>query len=129
MRLNAEVTEFLNLLEHPLREEIELIRSLILDTDSQLSENIKWNGPNYSYEGQDRITMKMYPPKQIQLIFHRGAKVLSLPAERLIEDPSKLMSWKSNDRAVISFKDLAEIKSNSSELIQLIKDWIRASSL
>lgn len=129
MRLNAEVTEFLNLLEHPLREEIEFIRSLILDTDSQLSENIKWNGPNYCYKGQDRITMRIHPPKQIQLIFHRGAKVLAQPEKRLIEDPSKLMSWKTNDRAVISFKNIAEIKSNSSELIQIIKDWIRASSL
>ena len=62
---NDEVTEFLNNLNHPLRAEIEILRENILSANSNLSENIKWNAPNYFYNGEDRITMKIQPPKQI----------------------------------------------------------------
>jgi len=69
--LNSEVTKFLDDLRHPFRKEIEQLRLNILSADSGLEENIKWNGPNYCFEKNDRITMRIHPPKQIQLIFHR----------------------------------------------------------
>lgn len=94
---NEEVTSFLDNLNHPLRNEIERIRQIILISNPKLSENIKWNAPNYSYDGEDRITMRIQPPKQIQIIFHRGAKVLEQPKNRLINDESKLLVWKTND--------------------------------
>ncbi|MEZ4902822.1 MAG: DUF1801 domain-containing protein [Spirosomataceae bacterium] len=71
---NKEVTKFLNDLNHPLRTEIEMLRHLILEANNSLAENIKWNGPNYCIATEDRITMRILPPKQIQLIFHRGVK-------------------------------------------------------
>lgn len=72
--LNIEVTKFLDDLHHPLRPEIEQLRLIILGADRNIQENIKWNGPNYCFDNEDRITMRVQPPKQIQLIFHRGAK-------------------------------------------------------
>ncbi|HEX8277932.1 MAG TPA: DUF1801 domain-containing protein, partial [Segetibacter sp.] len=76
-RLNIEVTEFLDDLHHPLRAEIEQLRLTILNADGRITENIKWNGPNYCFENEDRITMRIHPPKQIQLIFHRGVRKLA----------------------------------------------------
>ena len=73
--LNHKVTKFLDGLSHPFRKEIEQLRLYILSGDIRLEENIKWNGPNYYLYNNDRITMRIHPPKQIQLIFHRGAKV------------------------------------------------------
>ena len=78
-KLNPEVTSFIDELNHPLEKEITQLRQDILGSNNGLSENIKWNGPNYCFEGDDRITMRVQPPKQIQLIFHRGAKVKELP--------------------------------------------------
>ncbi len=127
MNTNPEVTIFLNELEHPLRREIDLIRNLILGIDGGISENVKWNGPNFMYKGKDRITMKINPPKQIQLIFHRGAKVLTLPEKNLIDDPYNIMTWKAKDRAVISLKNESEIKIRSTAVIELAKEWIKAS--
>ena len=74
--LNNEVTDFLDELNHSLRKEIEALRICILSTDNNLTENIKWNGPNYCFDNEDRITMRIQPPKTklIQIIFHRGAK-------------------------------------------------------
>lgn len=124
---NNEVSQFLDELNHPLRSEIELLRSVILESAEDLEENIKWNGPNYSFQGEDRITMKIQPPKQIQLIFHRGAKKLEQPGKHLIDDNSGLLTWKENDRAFTSFKDIAEIKDSTSDLNIIIQNWISAT--
>lgn len=125
---NEEVTNFLDNLNHPLRNEIEMIRQIILNSNPKLIENIKWNGPNYCDESEDRITMRIQPPKQIQLIFHRGAKVLEQPQSRLINDESKLLAWKANDRAVATFKTLADINSNQSTLREIVNEWVKAAS-
>ncbi|HRH46183.1 MAG TPA: DUF1801 domain-containing protein [Pyrinomonadaceae bacterium] len=126
--MNNEVTLFLDSLNHILRDEIEILRQIILDSASKLSENIKWNGPNYCYDGEDRITMKIHPPKQIQIIFHRGVKVLEQPKNRLINDDSNLLAWKTNDRAVATFKNMADITSNKSAFTKIVSEWVNAAS-
>lgn len=125
--MNAEVTEFLDRQNHPLRMEIELLRKIILESESSLTENIKWNGPNYAVNNEDRITMRIQPPKQIQLIFHRGAKKQEQPATRIIDDYSGILVWKENDRAVATFKNLVEIEQNRSLLREIVGKWIKAA--
>jgi hypothetical protein len=125
--LNAEVTSFLDDLNPPLRKEIEQLRHCILSANAGITENIKWNGPNYRFEGEDRITMRIPPPGQLQLIFHRGAKVLAQPDKRLVDNDAGLLAWKSNDRAVATFKSLDEITSKEALLSRVVDDWIRAA--
>ncbi|RDC62519.1 DUF1801 domain-containing protein [Adhaeribacter pallidiroseus] len=124
--LNEEVTKFVDALNHPLRAEIEELRQIILAAIKGLTENIKWNGPNYCFNDQDRITMRIHPSKQIQLIFHRGVKKMRQPADKLINDPSGLLLWKENDRAIATFKNRAEIEKAESNLKKIISDWIKA---
>lgn len=122
-----EVTKFLDELNHPLRTEIEQLRLIILSAVNGLVENIKWNGPNYSYENEDRITMRVLPPKQVQLIFHRGAKKLAQPKGRIIADDSRLLVWKENDRAVATFNKENEIEKYQSALTNIVIKWIKAA--
>jgi hypothetical protein len=125
--LNGEVTSFLDGLNHPLRKEIEQLRHCILSANDGLAENIKWNGPNYCFAGEDRITMRIHPPKQLQLIFHRGAKVLAQPEERLVDNDEGLLSWKTNDRAVAGFKSMDDITSKEALLSRVVNGWIKAA--
>ncbi len=125
--LNKEVTIFLDELKHPLRKEIELLRECVLGADKNLEENVKWNGPNYSLSGNDRVTMKIQPPKNVQLIFHRGAKVKEQPKEKLIKNDFGILDWKENDRAVATFKTMEEIKANAIPLRKVIEQWLLAS--
>lgn len=125
--LSNDVSQFLDTLNHPLRSEIDNLRTIILQANDELEENIKWNSPNYSFKNEDRITMRVQPPKQIQLIFHRGAKKLEQPLDRLIQDKSALLQWKENDRAVITFKNASEIEGAVSELKNIIIKWINAT--
>ena len=126
-KTNPDVTAFLDAQHHPLRNLIEQLRSCILLADDRLSENIKWQGPNYSVEGNDRITMKIQPPKSVQLVFHRGAKKQMPLIEKIIDDPSSLLAWKENDRAIATFKSAPEFEAHRSTLTHLIKKWITAT--
>ncbi|MFB6340941.1 DUF1801 domain-containing protein [Saccharicrinis sp. FJH62] len=118
------MTEFLDALNHPMRHEIELLREIILGSTGGLTENIKWNGPNYTFDQQDRITMRIQPPKQIQLIFHIGAKKQEQPKDRIIQSQSKLLVWKENDRAVVTFKNSSDIDHGKKELSSIVNEWI-----
>ncbi len=113
------MTQFLNQLNLPLRNEVEELRNCILSAKFGIEENIKWNGPNYTFNGEDRITMKIQPPKNVQLIFHRGAKVLPMPKKRLVKDNSRLLSWKTNDRAFATFATMEEVISKKETLNKL----------
>lgn len=125
--LNDEVTLFLDHLNHPLRLDIEALRLLILSADDRLAESIKWNAPNYSVGGEDRITMRIQPPRQLQVIFHRGAKKLDQPSTRIIEDSARLLVWKENDRAVATFKTLTDMEKSRGDFMKIIQDWIGAT--
>ncbi len=125
---SKEVTQFLSELNHPMILEIEELRHIIISANNQLTENIKWNGPNYCFESEDRITMRIQPitNKQVQLIFHRGAKKQAQPKEKIIEDKSKLLSWKENDRAIVTFKNMIELTKSKIDLKEIINNWVTA---
>jgi hypothetical protein len=128
--LNQAVSAFLDEQNHALRREIELLREYILTADDTLTESIKWNGPSYSVNKEDRLTMKIQPPttKHIQLIFHRGAKKQEQPAAKVINDDSNLLTWKENDRAIATFKSIADIENARSTLQDIVRKWIRATT-
>ena len=128
INLNKEVTEFLDMQNHPFRKEIDELRVNILTAITELTENIKWNGPNYCFENEDRITMRIQPLiKQVQLIFHRGAKKQEQPKDKLIANNSKMLLWKENDRAIATFKNMEDIQNGKTELTKINNDWINAT--
>lgn len=126
-RQNIDVTKFLDEQNHPYRNEIEQLRLIILGANNKLSENIKWNGPNYSFADEDRITMRIQPPKQVQLIFHRGAKVKEQPKDKLIREDFGILTWKGNDRAIATFKNMQEIENSKTILTKIVTAWINAT--
>ncbi len=128
-KLNSEVTKLIESQKHPLEESITELRKLILSAEESLAENIKWNGPNYSVGQVDRITVRTQPTTQLQLIFHRGAKVQQQPKDHLIEDEAGLLVWKENDRAILTIKDPGFIQTHKSEIAQYVREWVRVTQL
>lgn len=126
--LNNDVTRFLDHINPSLRNEIEYLRTIIMSTGINLTEGIKWNAPNYSIEGKDRITLRINSPKQIQIIFHRGAKVQEQPSQRILSDKYTILLWKENDRAIASFKNLNEIQENILMIKEVITKWIELTA-
>jgi hypothetical protein len=127
INLNQEVTIFLDKQNHPFRKEIEELRNYILSANNKLTENIKWNSPNYCFENEDRITMRIQPPKNIQLIFHRGAKVKEQPKEKLVKENFGLLVWKGNDRAVATFQNRQDIENGKNNLMKIVNEWLNVT--
>ena len=121
-----EVERFLAGLEHPLKAEIERVRAIMLAADPEITERIKWKAPSFCYRGDDRVTMKLFPPTSLQLIFHRGAKVKD-STDFTFDDPTGLMSWAAKDRAVVTFADMSEIEAHEAKLADLVRRWMQAT--
>lgn len=64
-----EVAEFLQELEHPMKDGILKLRDAILASDDQITDHIKWNAPSFCYHGDDRVTFRLQPGDRLQLIF------------------------------------------------------------
>jgi len=121
--MNPDVTKLLDGLKHPFRKEIEELRAIIIGSRKDIDENIKWSGPNYSVNGQDRVSVKVQPAKSFQVIFHIGAKVKAEPKERLLAEDYNLLVWKSNDRAIMSFKDADGFIKARPYMKKLVANW------
>ena len=122
----TDVAQHLDELNHPLRNVIDQLRKIIVGAVDELEENIKWNGPNYSHRGEDRITMRVHPPTQVQLVFHRGAAVQQPPGSRLIDDNSPMLVWRANDRAVATFRSEMDVMKRKPGLVRIVRAWIDA---
>ncbi|MCB0649002.1 MAG: DUF1801 domain-containing protein [Saprospiraceae bacterium] len=125
--LSREASDLLDTLQLSNRAEIDLLRTAILGAMVGIAENVKWNSPNFSFQEEDRITMRVQPPGKIQLILHRGAKKLEQPKERLIQDSTGLLEWKENDRAVITFKKMADVGKHLEDVKEVVRKWVEAA--
>ena len=122
-----EVDAFLASLQHPLMAEIEQIRTIVKAANTDLEENVKWNAPNFTLNGEDYITMSLHNEKKIQVIFHRGAKKQTIPDVKWIEDTSGMLDWKTNDRAIATFKKMADIEAQKDHFTGIIRKWLQAT--
>lgn len=119
---------YLDQLDHPLKPEILKIREMILSTNPDLTEHIKWNAPSFCLFCEDKITYNLSPKKDsIQLVLHRGAKKRELPQQKLISEESGLLKWATNDRAIIRFTSMQEILENESKLLEIIRKWLEVA--
>lgn len=123
MNQNPEVDRLMQTFEHPQKEAIEYLRTVLLNVDPQITEQVKWNAPSFCYGGVDRVTFQM-KSKDVQLIFHRGAKVKD-DASFTFHDDSGLMKWRTNDRAMVTFKDLADAKAHEEAFSSLVSRWMK----
>ncbi|WP_338780271.1 DUF1801 domain-containing protein [Metabacillus sp. FJAT-52054] len=122
---SEQVEEFMINLEHPLKNEITEVRSIILASCGKLTEHVKWNAPSFCINGEDRITFNLRGQKSFRLIFHRGAKGKSgTGKEPLFNDETGLLNWAAPDRAIAVFTDMEDINKKRGHLEKIVETWI-----
>lgn len=90
-----------------------------------LTESIKWNAPNFTDAGRDRLTFMLHKPESVSLILHTGVRPKEdKKAPRLYADDSGLLEWNSNIRATITFRDLADFDSKRELFKKAVKRWL-----
>ena len=108
----AQVAQYMEALEHPMKAEFELLRGIIAGADPRIAERIKWNAPSYFYR-EDLVTFG--PPArktdEILLVFHH-------PEIVGIESP--ILEGNYKDRRLATFKSKAEIEANQQEIQRIL---------
>jgi uncharacterized protein YdhG (YjbR/CyaY superfamily) len=65
-----QVDEFMDKLDHPLKAEVEMVRDIIKNVDKNITEQVKWNAPSFSYRGEYLVTFNLHAKDRIHLVFH-----------------------------------------------------------
>ena len=122
-----QVTLHIRQLEPALGKIIETIRKIILSTDKEVGERIKWNNPSFYYTGE----MKTFDPKEYKreiIVFNlfKGRIMLVFPSGAKVKDRSGLLEGDYKDgRRITIFKDMKEVKSKEKDLQSVIKEWLK----
>lgn len=121
-----QVTEHIQKIEPALAEMIETIRQIILKTDKEIGERIKWNNPSFYYTGE----MKPFDPKEyrreiIVMNLHKGRIMLVFPSGAKVNDSSGLLEGDYKDgRRLVNFKDINDVKVKENALQNVIRTWL-----
>ncbi|MES2131470.1 MAG: DUF1801 domain-containing protein [Bacteroidota bacterium] len=121
-----QVEEHIQKLEPALSEIVEAIRKIILSTDKEIGEQIKWNNPCFYYTGK----MKPFDPKEYKreiAVFnlHKGRIMLVFPTGTKVNDTTGLLEGDFKDgRKTLVLKDMADVKAKQKALQAVIKQWL-----
>ncbi|MEP7255913.1 MAG: DUF1801 domain-containing protein [Ferruginibacter sp.] len=122
-----QVTAHIKKLEPALGKIIETLRKIILNTDKEIGERIKWNNPSFYYTGE----MKEFDPKEykrelIVMNLNKGRIMLVLPGGAKVKDKLGLLEGDYKDgRRLIIFKDMKDVKAKEKTLQAIIKEWLK----
>ena len=123
---NEQLTAHIKKLDPSIRKIIETIRQIILKTDKEIGERIKWNNPSFYYTGE----MKPFDPKEykreiIVMNLFKERIMLVFPSGAKINDKSGLLEGDYKDgRRITVFKDLKDVKTKEKLLQDVIKKWL-----
>ncbi|TPW06164.1 MAG: hypothetical protein FD125_360 [bacterium] len=109
-----------------IRRAVERLRAVALDAADGVTEHIKWNGPSFCIDGDDRITVGLAPKGGVRAILHRGVKVKDA-AGFTFSDDSGLIQWAAPDRGVVAFADEAAIAAGAEAFADICRRWLEAT--
>jgi hypothetical protein len=124
---NEQVTKHIKQLQPELAEVVETLRQIILSTNKEIGERIKWNNPSFYFTGE----MKVFDPKEykrdmIVMNLFKGRIMLVFPTGAKANDKSGLLEGNYKDgRRIALFKDLNDVKEKQKSLQKIIKDWLK----
>jgi len=123
----GEVDAYMKSLKHPMKSVAEELRAIILNSDSAIGEEIKWNAPAFFYMGE----MAEFDPKKhkrhvaVFNLFKKDCVRLVFPSGARIADETGLLEGAYADgRRLALFSSTGDLKSKKTALERAIKQWI-----
>ena len=123
----AQVSQHVKKLEPKLAEVVNFLRQIVLETDKEIGERIKWNNPSFYYTGEMKeFDAKEYKRDLIVMNLFKGRIMLVFPSGAKVNDKSGLLEGEYKDgRRIIIFKDINDVKENAKNLQKIIKEWLK----
>jgi uncharacterized protein YdhG (YjbR/CyaY superfamily) len=111
-----KVDEFMDKLNHPFKAEVQAIREIIKNVNKDITEEIKWKAPSFSYKGEYLVTFNLWAKEHIHLVFHNPM---------ISKVKSKLFEGNYEHRRMAYFSDMKNIKAKRAALEKALKDLIK----
>ena len=123
---NEAVSAYIARLDETVGPIVEKLRQIILSTDPEIAEEIKWNAPSFYYTGP----MKPFNPKEYKqyiIVMNLHKRILLVfPSGEKIDNSDGLLSGDYTDgRRLITISNLEDVLQKEQALRNAIKDWIR----
>lgn len=115
-RKNIPVDEFMDKLEHPFKAEVQMIREIIKNVHQDITEQIKWNAPSFSHNGESLVTFNLWEKNRIHLVFHNPM---------ISKVKSKLLEGDYDHRRMAYFADKQDLEVKKTALEKTLKDLIQ----
>lgn len=122
-----EVDAYMAKLTHPLADVAAALRKIILSTDPEIGEEIKWNAPAFFYIGElPPFNPKEYKRHIVVFNFHQRDRIrLVFPSGARVKDKSGLLEGDYPDgRRLALFHDMREVQSRKAVLQRVVKQWL-----
>lgn len=120
MRNSANKTEAVNAymakLDYLLKAEVEAIRETIKGVNPDITEEVKWNAPSFSYKGAYLVTFNLRKPQRILLVFHHPA-IARIKNDWLEGDYP--------DRRLAYLGSMDELQARRGQLISIIQHLVK----
>ena len=119
------VTEYIQKLEAPVAGIVEAIRQIVLSTNPEIDEEIKWNAPSFLYTGE----MKAFNPKEYKryiIVMNLHKRILLVfPGGAKVNDKSGLLEgYYADGRRLVYIKDMDDLKGKEDGIRKVILDWL-----
>lgn len=122
------VSAYIQKLGEPTAAIVEALRQIILSTDPEIAEEIKWNAPSFFYTGP----MKPFNPKEykrhiIVMNLHKRI-LLVLPSGVKLNDASGLLEGGYSDgRRLVNITGMADVIQKEPLLRATVKEWLKVT--
>ena len=112
MSNSEKVNVFMSKLDHPLKAEMEAIRTIITGANSKIEEDVKWGGPSFDYK-EAMATFNPRVKDYVAVIFHQG---------ELLKDDSGFLEKGPKGKAYAKFHNMEEVEIHKATLEKLVND-------
>ena len=122
----ATVADFLDAQTPERRAEVEWLRALVFEAEPGVGEIIKWNSPDYTLNGVDRLTINAAGKGPVRLILHFGTGRAEEKdaAPTFAGDPHRLLTWHSDIRASLPVPPAIERAKGRDARIAVVRAWL-----
>lgn len=110
-----EVDAWMARYDNPMKDVVERIRQIMLQTDDRVAECIKWQTPTFTYKGN----IASFFPKSMNhatLMFHQGA---------LIPGEYPHLEGGGREGRAMKIVSIAEAEERRDEITAIVQAWIK----